>query len=92
MKSYQIWALVYSIPSLQATTLFVLSFLLFGFVHSGLIAPHAAAVPAVPLAVDTQYDPAPQYTFAYDIQDSLTGDSKSQQESRDGDVVKGPDL
>lgn len=35
------------------------------------------------------YDPNPQYSFSYDIQDGLTGDSKSQQESRDGDVVKG---
>ncbi|CAK9796394.1 Larval cuticle protein A3A [Anthophora quadrimaculata] len=54
-----------------------------------------AALPAVPLAKLTpvdpglNYDPHPQYTYAYDVQDSLTGDSKSQQESRDGDVVSG---
>lgn len=35
------------------------------------------------------YDPNPQYQFSYDIHDSLTGDAKSQTESRDGDVVKG---
>lgn len=35
------------------------------------------------------YDPNPQYSFSYDIHDSLTGDAKSQTESRDGDVVKG---
>lgn len=35
------------------------------------------------------YDPHPQYSFSYDIHDSLTGDLKSQSESRDGDVVKG---
>ena len=35
------------------------------------------------------YDPHPKYTFAYDVQDGLTGDSKSQHESRDGDVVHG---
>lgn len=35
------------------------------------------------------YDPNPQYSYAYDIQDALTGDSKSQQESRSGDVVQG---
>lgn len=46
-----------------------------------------AAAPAV--AINTDYDPAPQYAYAYNIQDSLTGDYKSQQESRDGDVVKG---
>lgn len=34
-------------------------------------------------------DPVPQYTFAYDVNDSLSGDSKSQTETRDGDVVKG---
>lgn len=45
-----------------------------------------AAVAAVP--GDT-YDPYPQYTFAYNIQDTLTGDSKSQQETREGEVVKG---
>jgi hypothetical protein len=57
-------------------------------------APVAYAAPAVakvaaPVAVDTDYDPHPQYSYAYDIQDALTGDAKSQQESRDGDVVQG---
>ncbi|XP_033327383.1 cuticular protein 4 [Megalopta genalis] len=54
------------------------------------------AVPALPpvaklAAVDPglNYDPHPQYTYAYDVQDSLTGDSKSQHESRNGDVVSG---
>lgn len=36
-----------------------------------------------------EYDPHPQYKFSYDVQDALTGDSKSQTESRDGDVVQG---
>lgn len=40
-------------------------------------------------AVDAEYDPHPQYSFSYDVQDSLTGDSKSQHESRNGDVVEG---
>ncbi|XP_061389005.1 larval cuticle protein A2B [Musca vetustissima] len=48
------------------------------------VAPVAAAVP-----INTEYDPHPQYAFAYNVQDALTGDSKSQQEVRDGDVVKG---
>ena len=39
--------------------------------------------------VADEYDPHPQYQFGYDIQDGLTGDSKSQQEVRDGDVVQG---
>lgn len=35
------------------------------------------------------YDTHPQYSFAYDIRDSLTGDDKQQEEKRDGDVVQG---
>lgn len=55
----------------------------------------AAVLPAVPLAKlapihpGLNYDPHPQYTYAYDVQDSLTGDSKSQQETRNGDIVSG---
>lgn len=50
----------------------------------------AYAAPAVAkVAVADEYDPNPQYSFAYDIQDGLTGDSKSQHESRNGDVVQG---
>ncbi|XP_063357909.1 larval cuticle protein A3A-like [Cydia amplana] len=54
------------------------------------LAPIAVAprVAAVAPAVD-EYDPNPQYSYAYDIQDALTGDSKSHQESRSGDVVQG---
>ncbi|XP_023947299.1 larval cuticle protein A2B-like [Bicyclus anynana] len=49
------------------------------------IAPYAVAK----VAPVEDYDPNPQYSYAYDIQDALTGDSKSQQESRSGDVVQG---
>jgi Insect cuticle protein len=45
------------------------------------------AAPAVKSVED--YDANPQYSFSYDIHDGLTGDAKSQTESRDGDVVKG---
>ncbi|PZC77395.1 hypothetical protein B5X24_HaOG203443 [Helicoverpa armigera] len=69
----------------------------------GLPAPLAVARPAyaspyaAPLvghavakvAPVEDYDPNPQYSYAYDIQDALTGDSKNQQESRSGDVVQG---
>ncbi|KAF6207142.1 hypothetical protein GE061_018381 [Apolygus lucorum] len=49
-----------------------------------------AAAPALhKTVVSDEYDPHPQYSYAYDIQDALTGDSKSQHESRDGDVVQG---
>lgn len=54
---------------------------------------HGAVVPVAPaVAVSTNYDPLPQYTYAYNVQDALTGDSKSQQETRDGDIVRGMQL
>ncbi|XP_045518077.1 larval cuticle protein A2B-like [Pieris brassicae] len=68
-----------------------------GLAHVGApIAPVAIARPALAVArpayaaaaVD-DYDPNPQYSYAYDIQDALTGDSKSQHETRSGDVVQG---
>ncbi|KAG8248567.1 hypothetical protein J6590_036924 [Homalodisca vitripennis] len=51
-------------------------------------APAYAPAYAAKAVVD-EYDPHPQYSFAYDIQDAHTGDYKSQHESRDGDVVHG---
>lgn len=36
-----------------------------------------------------EYDPNPSYSYSYDIKDALTGDYKTQQESRQGDVVQG---
>ncbi|XP_055379256.1 larval cuticle protein A3A-like [Condylostylus longicornis] len=53
------------------------------------IAKVAAPIAVAKVAQPEPYDPNPQYTFAYDIQDSLTGDSKSQHETRNGDVVQG---
>ncbi|XP_076652119.1 cuticular protein 1 [Halictus rubicundus] len=54
-------------------------------------APVAKAVAVAPVAkaLDADFDPHPQYSYAYDVHDSLTGDAKSQQETRDGDVVQG---
>lgn len=49
----------------------------------------APAIAPAAVAVNPEYDPYPQYAYAYNIQDALTGDQKSQQESREGDVVKG---
>lgn len=69
--------------------------------HGGVIsAPFAAPVAAVAAPAvahvsisaklqDSEYDPLPQYTYAYDVNDALTGDSKSQIESRNGDIVHG---
>lgn len=51
-------------------------------------APIVAAAPV--LATRTEYtDAYPQYQYAYNVQDALTGDSKTQEESREGDVVRG---
>ncbi|XP_031338246.1 cuticle protein 21-like [Photinus pyralis] len=52
-------------------------------------APVAYAAPLAKAVVAEEYDPNPQYSYAYDIQDHLTGDSKSQHESRNGDYVEG---
>ncbi|XP_048507676.1 larval cuticle protein A3A-like [Athalia rosae] len=56
-------------------------------------APVAYAAPVaktvVTKTVDADYDPHPQYSYAYDVQDSITGDNKQQHETRDGDVVHG---
>ncbi|KAF2903242.1 hypothetical protein ILUMI_02938 [Ignelater luminosus] len=68
--------------------------------YARVAAPVAYAAPAIakvaapvayaaPAAKVEEYDPHPQYSYAYDIQDGLTGDSKSQHEVRDGDVVQG---
>nr|XP_023017004.1 larval cuticle protein A3A-like [Leptinotarsa decemlineata] len=42
-----------------------------------------------PILKAEQFDAHPQYKFEYGVQDSSTGDQKTQQEVRDGDVVKG---
>jgi hypothetical protein len=58
---------------------------------AALPVPAALAAYPAPVAV-TKLDYAdsyPQYQFAYTVQDALTGDSKAQEETRDGGVVKG---
>lgn len=52
-------------------------------------APLVAAAPVVAARATEFADAYPQYQYAYNVQDSLTGDSKTQEETRDGDVVKG---
>lgn len=51
-------------------------------------APLVAAAPVVAARLE-EADSYPQYQFGYNVQDALTGDSKTQEETRDGDVVKG---
>ncbi|VVC35904.1 Insect cuticle protein,Chitin-binding type R&R consensus [Cinara cedri] len=60
------------------------------------VAPAKIVAPTVPVAKVAQVLPAqlqpvadPSYTFAYQVQDQITGDSKSQEETRNGNVVKG---
>nr|QGT33375.1 cuticular protein 22 [Microplitis mediator] len=54
------------------------------------VVPVAPAAPVAPvLAKLEDFDAVPQYSFAYDVQDALTGDSKAQYETRNGDVVQG---
>lgn len=53
-------------------------------------AGNAPVAPAAPvLAKLEDFDAAPQYSFAYDVQDAITGDSKAQYERREGDTVQG---
>ncbi|KAE8573374.1 larval cuticle protein A2B [Halyomorpha halys] len=43
---------------------------------------------SVPQSVEP-YDPNPSYSYTYSINDGVTGDSKEQSESRQGDYVQG---
>lgn len=73
-----------------------------GFLPAAGPAPLAYAAAPAPLAyaapvakavvtkeIDPDYDPNPQYSYAYDVHDGLTGDNKQHSESRNGDVVEG---
>lgn len=51
-------------------------------------APIVAAAPVIARAANLD-DAYPQYQYAYNVNDVLTGDNKAQEEIRDGDVVKG---
>lgn len=48
----------------------------------------ASVVAPVPVAARVA-DVFPQYSYGYDVQDSLTGDYKGHQENRNGDLVTG---
>ncbi|XP_072377616.1 uncharacterized protein [Diabrotica undecimpunctata] len=50
------------------------------------VQPVVQRTPPVVAAVPAEN---PEYSFAYDVQDTLTGDSKRQTENRNGDVVTG---
>lgn len=69
---------------LQFTILFAVA--CFAVANAGVV-PVAAPLAAV--AQVEEYDPHPQYTYGYDVKDALSGDSKTQVETRDGDIVQG---
>jgi len=57
--------------------------------YAAPIAKAFAAPVVAKTVVADDYDPNPQYSYGYSIQDGLTGDAKGHQESRSGDVVQG---
>ncbi|KAI4458217.1 structural contituent of cuticle [Holotrichia oblita] len=67
---------------------FVLLLAFAAVARGSVVAPVANVAIAAKLA-DSEFDPNPQYTFAYDVKDAITGDSKSQVETRNGDIVQG---
>ena len=58
-------------------------------VLAAFVAVANAGILSAPLGYAAEYDPNPQYSYSYDVQDGLTGDSKNQYETRNGDVVQG---
>lgn len=58
-------------------------------VASAGVVPVAPVVSSPVLAKLEDFDAAPQYSFTYDVQDSITGDSKAAYETRNGDIVQG---
>ena len=52
-------------------------------------APVYAHAPVAHAAHDVDYYAHPKYSYNYGVADGVTGDHKTQHESRDGDVVKG---
>ncbi|XP_047986436.1 uncharacterized protein LOC125226493 [Leguminivora glycinivorella] len=57
--------------------------------HAAPAAVHYAAPVAKVVAHHEEEIAHPKYEYTYSVADGHTGDNKSQQESRDGDVVKG---
>lgn len=44
---------------------------------------------AAPVIKTVENDAYPQYQYAYNVNDAITGDNKAHEEIRDGDIVKG---
>lgn len=59
------------------------------FIFTALVALVRGGLITAPVVPVANIVPSPLYSFAYDVQDSLTGDFKSQVETRSGGVVRG---
>ncbi|EDV93734.1 pupal cuticle protein Edg-84A [Drosophila grimshawi] len=60
------------------------------FLFATLIAVSSAGLlPNRAVSSEDTFDAHPRYSFGYDVQDAVSGDVKSQKETRDGDMVKG---
>lgn len=57
--------------------------------YCGVIVPAARVIAPAPALLSTEVDPHPVYNYAYSVQDGITGDNKSQQETRNGGNVDG---
>ncbi|XP_055906617.1 larval cuticle protein A3A-like [Eupeodes corollae] len=68
---------------------FVAFFACLAVASAGYLASPLAAVATPVLAKTEDHDPHPQYSYGYDVQDAISGDSKNQHETRDGDIVHG---
>ncbi|XP_044003496.1 cuticle protein 21-like [Aphidius gifuensis] len=53
------------------------------------VVKYVAPTVVVANATEEPFDSHPKYSFNYNVEDSKTGDYKSQEETRDGDMVKG---
>lgn len=62
---------------------------LFTVLTEAAVAPVNEQVPVSAKLLEETVDLAPKYTFSYDVQDAITGDSKAHIENRNGDVVEG---
>lgn len=60
-----------------------------GVAKCGVPVAPVVASPVLARISDDTFDPNPSYSFAYDVQDALTGDSKGQIESRANGIVQG---
>ncbi|XP_055850789.1 larval cuticle protein A2B-like [Episyrphus balteatus] len=75
----------------EMTFKFVVLFAFIAVASAGLLPVKVKTIAAEPVLAkaEEEYDPHPQYKFAYDVEDVISGDSKRQVEARDGDVVQG---